>query len=203
MGLPAIGSKRIHLPSVDSTNKYAAELLEREELAHGTVILADEQTAGEGQRGRPWISTPGSDLTLSVVLVPPDMSAAKQFGIAQLAALAIKETVEAEDVQGVQVKWPNDVLVEDRKIAGVLIANELVGQQLARSVVGIGLNVNSSGNEQGPPATSISMELLRRVDRDALLERLLAAMEHRWQLLIADPGRLAVTIRQLATNFAT
>lgn len=176
-----IGSVRIELATVDSTNKHAADLLRLTEVQHGTVILAHEQTQGRGQRDRSWHSEPGLDLTFSVVLRPAGLAAGHQFVLAQFAALAVRDALLRSGLQDVQVKWPNDVLVGPRKVAGILIQNELQGGLVRHAVVGIGLNVNSSGAVEGALATSVRLELGRPADREALLCLLLDRLELRWR----------------------
>ena len=191
MSGPRIGAERIHLATVDSTNKHAAELLERTEVQHGTVILADAQTEGRGRRGGVWRSMEGRDLTFSVVVLPIALPVTDQLRMAMAAALAVREAVAQEDVPHVRVKWPNDILIEERKVAGILIQNDLVGDTIHHAILGIGVNVNSTGHdEKGPPSTSIRMETGRDIDRLALLERLLNELDRRWTQVERDPPAL-------------
>jgi BirA family biotin operon repressor/biotin-[acetyl-CoA-carboxylase] ligase len=182
-----IGRTLVELASVDSTNNYAAERIALPELPHGTVILAHEQTAGVGQRGRTWSSARGLDLTFSIVLRPRDLEASDQFVLAKVAAMAVRDVVEevlrsAAGLGGgaVRVKWPNDVLVGQRKIAGVLIQNELLGGKVQSAIVGIGLNVNSTELNIGHNATSLRLESGLAQDRMEVLARLCELFEHWW-----------------------
>lgn len=129
-----------------STNEYAIDLLAKTKPAEGTVILTADQYQGKGQFGSTWSVDAGQNLTLSIILYPTFLGAARQFLLSQVASLAVAETVRNQLPAGVAVavKWPNDILVDDRKVAGILIQNSLQGQQLQWSVVGIGLNVNQS-----------------------------------------------------------
>ncbi|MBK7271167.1 MAG: biotin--[acetyl-CoA-carboxylase] ligase [Flavobacteriales bacterium] len=185
-----IGAVRFELPIVDSTNKHAAELVRLTEVQHGTVILAHVQTEGRGQRGHVWQSEPGQDLTFSVVLRPEHFAAGDQFLIAQSAALAVWDVVAGNLVAEVRVKWPNDVLAGIHKVAGILITNEVMGGQLRSSIVGIGLNVNSSGHVPGAMATSLRVELGRHLDRMVIYEELLNHFEYRWQQALLAPDTL-------------
>ena len=113
---------------------------------HGAVYRTDAQTAGRGQGGNGWHSSPGANLTLSLLLRPDDLAVDRVFALTQCTALAVREVVSTSGpAQGVSVKWPNDVYVGNRKIAGILIQNGLRGRHLQWSVVGIGLNVNELG----------------------------------------------------------
>ncbi len=191
-----IGGRVIELGSVDSTNKHAAELLAGGKIGHGTVIVAHEQTAGRGQRGRNWFAMRGLDLTASVVLCPADLVVADQPALSKAMALAVHDVVSGvlaeagRDPGRVRVKWPNDVLVDRRKIAGILIESTVRGARVGASVVGVGLNVNSTDLDIGLQATSLLLETgaMDRVDR--VLERLCRAMETRWSELVSAPADL-------------
>ncbi|MEZ4759614.1 MAG: biotin--[acetyl-CoA-carboxylase] ligase [Flavobacteriales bacterium] len=184
-GTREIGRELVELATVDSTNKHAADLLSLSKVQHGAVILAHEQTEGRGQRGRTWSSAAGKDLTFSIVLQPQVLKASGQFMLAKLAALAVHDVVAGQLKWGVgkrdeevRIKWPNDVLVERRKIAGVLIRTEVQGERVTSAVVGIGLNVNSTELEAELGATSLRLETGREQDREALLSELCHRFEH-------------------------
>lgn len=133
----------IKLDSVDSTNSYLNGL--GSAATHGTVVMAIEQTSGRGQRGNSWEAEPGANVTLSMLLRPDGLEASRQFIISQAVSLAIVETLDhILPGHGVSIKWPNDIYVDDRKICGILIENVLTGREIARSTVGIGLNVNQA-----------------------------------------------------------
>ncbi len=174
-----IGRQFIELGSAESTNKTAAEMLSAGELVHGAVILAHEQTAGTGQRGRSWYSAAGLDLTFSVVIFPRHLKADEQFILGKVTALALLDVVSVWVKQEVRIKWPNDVLVERRKIAGVLIQNDLLGENVASSIIGIGLNVNNTHFDEGLLATSMALETGANVDRWVILEQLCERLEAR------------------------
>ena len=175
-----IGQQLVELVSTPSTNNYAAERLALSELRHGAVILAHEQTAGRGQRERPWLSAPQLDLTFSIVLLPKDLKASEQFVLARISALAVHETVRTLQPADVKVKWPNDVLIGKRKVAGILIKNEVVGSLVHSSIIGIGLNVNNPDLSADMNATSLRLVTGQVQDRMALLELICASFEERW-----------------------
>ncbi|MCW5900359.1 MAG: biotin--[acetyl-CoA-carboxylase] ligase [Flavobacteriales bacterium] len=186
----AIGVTLIELPSVESTNRTIAGMAVRSELPHGAVLLAHEQTAGRGQRGRQWISAAGLDLTFSLLLRPQDMRADEQFIIAQVAALAVHDTLVGHVPGAVRIKWPNDVLVERRKVAGILIENELIGDRVGQSIVGIGLNVNSRDLDAGLHATSMCLETGGTLDRMAVFGQLMEHLRRRYAQGKEAPARL-------------
>lgn len=199
MRTKVIGQHVITLDSVDSTNKHAAELLAQGSVAHGAVVLAHEQTAGRGQRGRIWRSGAGLDLTASVVLRFEQLKVAEQFTLAKVASLAVHDVVAAamkmavdRGSDQVRIKWPNDVLVDRRKISGILIKNDVVGGLLMNSVIGIGLNVNSGELDAEFNATSLRMETGMEHDRMDLLEQLCQQLEHYLEVWRDDPDKLAL-----------
>lgn len=147
----------IWLDSVDSTNSYALRQLP--ELASGTVIAAREQTAGRGQRGNTWFSEPGKNLTFSIVLkfgeggLEP-LAASQAMWLNYVISVAVVDFLQSHAIW-CKVKWPNDVYVGQKKICGVLIENALAGEQLAASVIGVGININQKEFPQLANATSL------------------------------------------------
>lgn len=187
-----IGQPILAFDLLESTNKTAAELVSLSKVQHGAVIMAREQTSGRGQRGRSWISKGGEDLLMSVVLKPPGLRAEDQFVLGKLVALAVHEVVQQIVGGEVRIKWPNDILVGRRKVAGILIKNDIVGELVLNCVAGIGLNVNSAEFPEELVATSLLLETGNAADPPALLERICASLEQwwvRWQIepaLVAD-----------------
>ncbi|MBN2711016.1 MAG: biotin--[acetyl-CoA-carboxylase] ligase [Planctomycetes bacterium] len=169
--------KTTWLDSVDSTNTYLRAMLEADpSIPSGTVIAAKEQTAGRGQFGRTWLATPGQNLTFSFLL-KTEVDLAWVPSLPMAIALAVSETLSAFGVNA-QVKWPNDVLVGNRKICGILVDNIYSKNQIVL-ISGIGLNVNMPEEEAEKidrPATSILIEtgVTQQVEvvLDALLKRL-------------------------------
>ena len=151
-----IGQKLIHLESVDSTNNYAANLLKAGGLSSGTVILADEQFAGKGQRGAEWLTEAGKNLTFSIYLEEVNLSVENQFNLSKMVALSMIHLLKKLGIVA-HIKWPNDIWVNGRKISGVLIENSVSQSRGIRSIIGIGLNVNQT--EFGSlNATSLQLE---------------------------------------------
>lgn len=147
------------LSNCPSTNSLAMAALQAGEATEGHVWMADEQTAGRGQRGASWTSAPGQNLLISLVLTPG--AHRKQVDLVtfnQAMALAVLGTVQALGITQAQVKWPNDVLAQHLKISGMLIENAWHAGQWRGCVVGIGLNVNQKQFEL-PTATSVALQL--------------------------------------------
>jgi BirA family transcriptional regulator, biotin operon repressor / biotin---[acetyl-CoA-carboxylase] ligase len=163
---------------VGSTNDVAKALAE-EGAAHGEVVIAESQTAGRGRRGRSWLSPPGRNVCLSVIL-RPELPPARAPELTLLASVALCQAIRRADVP-VEIKWPNDLMARGRKIAGVLteIAAELDRVQWV--VLGVGLNVNA-GAEDFPPelrevATSLRLERGQPVPRAHFAAAVLASLE--------------------------
>jgi BirA family biotin operon repressor/biotin-[acetyl-CoA-carboxylase] ligase len=137
----------IRLETVNSTNNYAASLLELTHPTEGTAILAQFQTLGRGQRGAMWQSETGKNLLLSIILYPDFMEAGAQFDLSRAISLAvfhaIMDTCENQEIRNVlKIKWPNDLYLAGKKLGGILIENSLKGKNIDSCVVGIGINVD-------------------------------------------------------------
>ena len=179
-----IGTTLIHLHSVDSTNISAAEILNWETLEEGTVITAFEQYAGRGQKNTRWESNPGENITMSTVIYPAFVNAAEMFCISEFVSLAIHEFLTEEVGECVHIKWPNDILVDSRKICGILIENALRGNSLSHSIIGIGLNLNQNDfNQYKPEAVSLSALTGKIYDRTNCIEKLSKKLDKYYALL--------------------
>ncbi|MEL6355806.1 MAG: biotin--[acetyl-CoA-carboxylase] ligase, partial [Bacteroidota bacterium] len=146
-----IGKVALHYHELDSTNAEALRLLRSSKPpAPGTLIRADYQTAGRGQAGNYWHSSLGQNLLFSVVLYPKSFSAGELFRLTQVLCLSVAAVLQKhfenqnDLAQTIRIKWPNDVYIGERKVAGILVQNSLQGQQVKWSVAGVGLNVNES-----------------------------------------------------------
>lgn len=154
-----IGKNVISLETIDSTNDYAKQLLSTQKPTDGTLIIAKAQTKGRGQLGNIWQTESGKNLTVSYILYPNFLSPDKQFYLNLAVALGIREFCESICAEHVQIKWPNDILINGKKVCGVLIENALQGNKIEHSVIGIGININQAEfNEHLPNATSILLE---------------------------------------------
>ncbi|MCR5819363.1 MAG: biotin--[acetyl-CoA-carboxylase] ligase [Bacteroidaceae bacterium] len=137
----------VELVETTSTNSFLADYQPPREAAV-TVVTADFQNAGRGQANNKWESAAGQNLLFSIKIHPHSLPPTKIFVLSEAIALAVRDAVDTalkeSDVVGhsVTVKWPNDIYADDKKIAGILIENELQGQTIARAIIGVGLNVN-------------------------------------------------------------
>lgn len=130
----------IVLKEVDSTNNYAKQLI-ADKVEEGTVVLAQYQNAGKGQQGNFWESTAGKNLLFSLILYPNFLAAGKQFYISKVVSLALVNILKKE-LENVTIKWPNDIYIGEKKVAGILVENSIKGSLLDSSIIGIGLNLN-------------------------------------------------------------
>lgn len=176
-----IGRKIIFKETLDSTNNYAANLLERGELSHGTVIMSGQQTAGRGQRGTTWIADPYKNLIFTCFLDYDNLSVENQQAITHLVSLSLVGLLREKQIDA-QIKWPNDIYIGGRKIAGILIENQLERNRCKSSIVGIGMNVNQT-EFQGFQATSLKLETGNEHSIDGIALSLSAQLQQYYDIL--------------------
>lgn len=189
-----LGSPVLFFPAIHSTNDVASTLAAAG--GEGAVVIADAQTAGRGRRGRDWFSPAGAGLYVSLVLEPARTTGDPERALALLtlaAGVALAEAVQRATGLTTAIKWPNDLLVDGRKLAGIL-AEGIVGRsdqsgvpRVASVVLGYGINV---GRAAFPPeladrATSLELELGRTIDRGALCAETVASIAARYDDLLA------------------
>jgi len=175
------GKEIIHLSNIDSTNNFAAKLLSENLCQNGAVILADQQTQGKGQRGNVWLSESGKNLLCSFVFKPDNLSVGKQTSLTWATSLSLLETLRKFNIEA-QIKWPNDIYVSGKKIAGILIENQLQGSSIHCSIIGIGLNVKQE-NFEGLNATSLFNEIKESHPPRSVLNLLMKVMSEKFELI--------------------
>ena len=154
----------IFLNEVDSTNNYANQLVLTKAAEEGTVVLARYQNSGKGQKGNSWESEAGKNLLASFILCPVFLKAAEQFYVSKIISLSIAEVLQAK-TKDISIKWPNDIYAGNRKIAGILIENSVLGQNIETSITGIGLNLNQEVFVSGAP-NPVSLKQLTGKDHE-------------------------------------
>jgi BirA family biotin operon repressor/biotin-[acetyl-CoA-carboxylase] ligase len=179
-----IGQKLISVPECHSTNSLASELSDKSNLAEGTVVITPNQTAGRGQRGNSWEATAGLNLTFSILLKPTFLSVKDQFQLTLVTSLAVTDYLKSISLNGIKIKWPNDILIQQKKVGGILIENSLQGAAIQKSIVGIGLNINQQTFSIAT-ATSLSRESQKAFDLNESLNTLLGCFEQRYLQLRA------------------
>lgn len=137
-----IGSKLIVLKEISSTNEYAYNLLSQSKQIDGTIVLTYFQTNGKGQGKNNWISEKNKNLLLSIILHPDFLDIEKQFYLSKIISLGILNTIRKYTSADIKIKWPNDIFLAGKKVAGILIKNVLSGRKIKNSIIGIGLNIN-------------------------------------------------------------
>ncbi|TES84245.1 MAG: biotin--[acetyl-CoA-carboxylase] ligase [Dehalococcoidia bacterium] len=170
-----IGKKVIAYPSLSSTNDIAKSEAKKG-AREGTVILAEEQTAGRGRLKRAWLSPKGS-IALSIILHP---TPAQLPSLIMVASLAVAHCIEKVSGLETQIKWPNDVLIKGKKACGILIESDVRGSAVDYAVIGIGINVNllpADFPEIAATATSLAQELGREISRREMIRCLLVEAE--------------------------
>tara|TARA_R110001592_G_scaffold140281_5_gene361186 strand:+ start:3424 stop:4173 length:750 start_codon:yes stop_codon:yes gene_type:complete len=178
------GNEIFVLDEVTSTNSYVQDLVTKTKLIEGYVVRAKTQTNGKGQRGNVWETEPHKNLTFSLVL-KPNLAVSEQFMLSKVIALGIADFLQSLNLEQVKIKWPNDIWVNNKKVAGILIENTLKTNKITTSVVGVGLNVNQHVFSSNLNATSLQNELNINFDIEALLNDLLVCLEKRYLMLRA------------------
>jgi BirA family biotin operon repressor/biotin-[acetyl-CoA-carboxylase] ligase len=170
-----IGLQKIILSDVNSTNNFAAKLIKDGITDHGSVIMAENQSDGRGQHDSIWQSAPKLNLLLSIILLPEQMSIRNPIHLNWFISISIIDFFIKKGIKA-EIKWPNDILINGKKIAGVLIENKYAGSKLRNSIVGIGINVNQMSFDS-ILATSMKLEQGIEFDINDLLEEFLLCVK--------------------------
>jgi BirA family biotin operon repressor/biotin-[acetyl-CoA-carboxylase] ligase len=167
------------LERIHSTNDYAKSLLKQHvKTADGTVIIADLQEQGRGQYGNSWNSAAGKNLTFSIIYYPKFLKASEQFLLSQTICVGLVGCIKAKISHHVFIKWPNDIVIERKKVCGILIENTITHETLNESIIGIGMNVNQTEfSENIQHATSLKLITEHDFNLDDLLIELLICIE--------------------------
>lgn len=175
-----IGSKIFSGENLSSTNSYAIRLLTSERPPEGTIITTDFQTAGRGQPGNSWESEAGKNLLFSIILYPDMINPSEQFIISMAVSLGIYDFVSRHTGRS-KVKWPNDIYVDNDKIAGILIESSTIGEKVFYMVVGIGLNINQDNfRSNAPNPVSLRQITGKMYDTTSCLQEVAADLDLRY-----------------------
>jgi BirA family biotin operon repressor/biotin-[acetyl-CoA-carboxylase] ligase len=184
--METIGKRILRIPVLDSTNRYFMDWLTREKPEEGTIVITDRQTSGKGMDGNAWESEPGKNLTFSFVLYPHFLAPDAQFYLNKFVALGLSDLVSffLPGQENIRIKWPNDIYINDLKVAGTLIQNGIKGSVIDYAVVGVGLNVNQEAFS-GSAANPVSMKIIsgKEFDLEQMLEMTVERIEHWYDLL--------------------
>ena len=186
-----IGRNFIYTEEIDSTNTFLMDK-ENKYNTDGTVLLAEKQVKGKGRKERIWYSAKGQNLTFSILLTDKKLFA-KNFNLINFgSSLVVALSIENQFQLKTELKWPNDILIDGKKVAGILLESSSQGSKIDRLVIGIGINVNQSqfqGNFNIPP-TSLKNELHAPVERERLLAELLNTFEEVLNRIKNEPGEI-------------
>ena len=195
--------RRVHyFATVDSTMRAAAEMAERGE-PHGTVVIAEEQTAGRGRFNRVWVSPPRVNLYFSLILKPA-LATAEAPLLTLALGLAVVEAIRQGAGLACDLRWPNDVLLGGKKCCGILTELAAEGDRVRHVIAGIGVNVNQAEMpaELAATATSLRLETGREHSREALLEEILRQTDHYTGLLVEHGAAVIVELFTRASSYA-
>lgn len=175
-----IGDAYLFFNSIPSTHSYAMELLSHGFQQHGTVISADFQEAGKGQQEKSWFSDKGKNILLSIILFPDNLTPSKLYLMNMAVSLAVRKSILNIYLlpENVFLKWPNDIYILNKKIAGILIKNSLNFHKVQSTIISVGLNVNqASFPDFLPSATSLFINTSIETNRKEMEKNLFAALE--------------------------
>jgi len=181
-----IGSRLIFRENLPSTNTYIGQLLRDEKPPEGTIVHTNYQSAGRGQSGNRWESEDGKNLLISILIFPSMIKPVNQFIISMAISLGICDFLNRQ-IPGCTIKWPNDIYVNNDKIAGILIENSIMGENIEYSIAGIGLNVNQDSFVGSAP-NPVSMKLLTGINFDLAicLSQLASDLDKRYKQVISE-----------------
>jgi BirA family transcriptional regulator, biotin operon repressor / biotin---[acetyl-CoA-carboxylase] ligase len=181
----------IELEYVDSTNNYAMARIHEGMASDGLVCITRNQWAGKGQRGKTWLSEPGKNLMMSLVIEPSPLNISRQFLFSASVSLAILDVMNRFKGKNWTIKWPNDIYWNDRKAAGILIENIIQGENWPWAVVGIGINLNQLSFPPDIP-NAVSLKQITGEDYNPvqIARELVPAVQKRIAILRKKPDKI-------------
>jgi BirA family transcriptional regulator, biotin operon repressor / biotin---[acetyl-CoA-carboxylase] ligase len=194
-----LGATLLRFDELASTNDRARELA-LQGMAEGVAVIARKQTAGRGRQGRNWSSPADAGLYLSLILRPRATPAQASL-ITLAAAVAVCETLGLDFAVTADIKWPNDILLNQRKLCGILVESAIENSQLQYAILGIGVNLSQSQfpEELQQTATSLLLETGRRITPDEFLQALLLRLDSWYRLCLAQPQLVIARWQQLSS----
>lgn len=169
--------KLIKLNAIDSTNTYLKNLCRANEIENFTVVTAESQTDGRGQMGAKWETVTGKNLLMSVLFRNEWQDFSDLFVLNVAIAICVYDVLLEMEIPNLSVKWPNDIMAENKKIAGILIENVLKTDKKVESIIGIGLNVNQKSFANLPKASSLQLLTNKEYDVDTLTIKITEKIE--------------------------
>ena len=173
----------IKLDAIDSTNDYLKQLSKESALENYTIVMANEQTKGKGQMGAKWVSEKGKNLTMSILVNEVSLKTENIFDLNIAVAVSVLNVLKNIEIPNITIKWPNDILSDSKKVAGILIENSLKPDSTFNAIVGIGLNLNQINFENLPQATSLTCITGATYDLEEIAVQLKNSLEENLQIL--------------------
>ncbi|NRB58423.1 MAG: biotin--[acetyl-CoA-carboxylase] ligase [Winogradskyella sp.] len=167
----------IKLGAIESTNSFLKDMTATKIPKDYTVVVAEHQTQGRGQMGTVWNAEDGKNLTMSVFKIVSKFKVDSQYYISMVVALAVHDALLSFNIPRLSIKWPNDILSENKKICGILIENVIKNNSIQGTVIGIGLNVNQKNFEGLPKASSLSLITGVIYNKDEILSEILSKLK--------------------------
>jgi len=182
------GCEIAYFEETDSTNRQA-RMLAKDGAKHGTLVIADTQSAGRGRRGRGWISPAGEGVFMSLI-VRPNEQPSQVAKMSLTLALAVGRAIEQVTGLDARIKWPNDIVIDGRKVCGLLLEMDATAEKVESIVAGVGINVHQTQFDEEIAHTASSLDLLagKRVSRSAIVRAFLAEFER--AMALADEAMM-------------
>ena len=178
--------KLIKLNAIDSTNDFLKDMSRNEVVENFTTVVAESQTKGKGQMGSTWNSEQGKNIIMSTLVKEVLQDASDIFHLNVAVSLAVIEVLEALNIPKLSIKWPNDIMSDTKKLAGILIENSFKSDNRIESIVGIGLNVNQKDFILLPKATSLSIVMNKEYDLEDILNKIVFQIRKKCALIVSN-----------------
>lgn len=182
--------KLIKLNAIDSTNDFLKEMSRNEVVENFTTVMAESQTKGKGQMGSTWNSEHGKNIIMSTLVKDVVQDSSGIFHLNIAVSLAVIEVLETINIPKLSIKWPNDIMSDTKKLAGILIENSFKSDNRIESIVGIGLNVNQNDFSGLPKASSLSNIMNKEYDLDELLNKIVFQIRVKCALIVSNQSEL-------------
>jgi len=176
----------IKLDAIDSTNDFLKEMSKKQIVENFTTVVAKTQTKGKGQMGSTWDSESGKNLIMSILIKDILKNTDEIFHLNVAIALSVIQLLEDLNLPKLSIKWPNDIMSDNKKLCGILIENSFKSDNKIESIVGIGLNVNQKAFESLPKASSLAVVMHKEFELDLILEQLIFQIKKNCSLILSN-----------------
>lgn len=176
----------IKLDAIDSTNDFLKDLSRNQIIENFTTVVAKKQTKGKGQMGSTWNSEEGKNLIMSILIKNVLKDINQIFDLNVATALSIIQVLDEYNIPKLSIKWPNDIMSDNKKLCGILIENSFKSDNKIESVVGIGLNVNQKSFQDLPRASSMSIVMQKEFDVFLILERIIFQIKRNYSVMLSN-----------------